>query len=506
MTQLNPAASALVYSTYLGGNGSEQGNGIAVDSSGFTYVAGETNSTNFPTTPGAFQPNPGGGTCGGSPCSDAFVAKLDPTQSGSASLICSTYLGGSSDDRGMGIAVDSNGDAYVTGSTSSANFPTANPIQAALGGGGADAFVATLRPRNCALADLLFSTYLGGSNFDEGRGIALDSTGDAYVTGSTSSTDFPTARPFQAASGGSGDAFVTKLLITAGPRASLSTTSLDFGNQLVGTTSAPQAVTLTNSGSTLLTITTIVASGDFAQTNNCPTGSSSLAAGASCAINITFTPTAAGDRTGAITITDNAPDSPQTVALAGTGTTDFSISASPTAATITAGQTATYTLTIGPLGTFNQTVSLSCGGAPAAATCSISPPSVTLNGSTPSTATVTVTSGARSMTAPVQGPEGLFPHIGARVGLPWLLWLLVLSMLASLAGRGHDRRPAWLSLAVAMLFVLLWTACGAGGGGRGAGGGGGGGNPGTPPGTYTLTLTGTSGSLEHSTTVHLTVN
>ncbi len=127
-------------------------------------------------------------------------------------LSYSTYLGGSGSDRGNDIAVDSAGNAYVTGDTNSTNFPKANPIQAAFGGGGSDAFVTKL---NATASALVYSTYLGGSGDDRGHGIALDSSGRAYLTGITSSPDFPTASPIQAAfGGGSSDAFVTKLNAT----------------------------------------------------------------------------------------------------------------------------------------------------------------------------------------------------------------------------------------------------------------------------------------------------
>jgi len=129
VTKINPAGSAHVYSTYLGGNGIEEGFGIAVDSSGSAYVTGETQSADFPTT------SPIQGTFGGN--QDAFVTKINPA--GSAHVY-STYLGGVSQDIGRGIAVDSSGSAYVTGNTVSSDFPTANPIDGALAGGG-DAFV-----------------------------------------------------------------------------------------------------------------------------------------------------------------------------------------------------------------------------------------------------------------------------------------------------------------------------------------------------------------------------
>jgi hypothetical protein len=200
VTKLDPTGSALVYSTYLGGSGNDGGSGIAVDTLGHAYVTGFTTSTNFPTTPRAFQLASGGGFA------DAFVTQLDPT--GSA-LVYSTYLGGSGDDEGNGIAVDALGHAYVTGVAASTNFPTTLRAFQAANGGGADAFVTQLDPTGSAL---VYSTYLGGSGNDGGSGIAVDSFGHAYVTGSTRSTGFPTTPGgFQTMFSGAADAFVTKL-------------------------------------------------------------------------------------------------------------------------------------------------------------------------------------------------------------------------------------------------------------------------------------------------------
>jgi len=203
VAKLNAAGSALTYSTYLGGSSAESGDGIAVDVAGNAYVTGLTRSADFPLN-GAIQGTFGGG---GNP-DDAFVTKLNAAGS---SLIYSTYLGGTSDDRGTDIAVDSSGNAYVMGDTESADFPLASALQGAFGGGTDDAFVAKL---NAAGSALTFSTYLGGSGIDLGAGIAVDSSGNAYVIGSTSSSDFPLASATQGAIGGSFDIFVTKLNAT----------------------------------------------------------------------------------------------------------------------------------------------------------------------------------------------------------------------------------------------------------------------------------------------------
>ncbi|WP_309495623.1 SBBP repeat-containing protein [Mechercharimyces sp. CAU 1602] len=187
------------YSTFLGGMDMDRGNSIAVDSFRSAYITGFTESTNFPTTSGAFQTTLRGNR-------DAFVTKLNTTGS---SLIYSTYLGGSDIDNGRGITVDDTGSAYVTGSTESTNFPiTSNAFQTFLAGG-IDAFITKL---NAMGSSLLFSTYLGGSNSDIGQSIAVDTLGFSYVTGETTSTDFPvTTGAFQTIFAGATDAFVSKL-------------------------------------------------------------------------------------------------------------------------------------------------------------------------------------------------------------------------------------------------------------------------------------------------------
>ncbi len=180
VTKLNPAVPSYLFSTYLGGSAKDEANSIAIDPGSNVYVTGNTVSTDFPTA-NAFQ-----ATIGDAFVGDAFVTKFNS----SGSLGYSTYLGGNSPDNGFGIAVDVSGNAYVTGVTSSTNFPTANPIQTAndLSTGASDAFVTKLNSQGSVL---VYSTYLGGANHDVARGIAVDLTGNAYVTGFTGSLNFP---------------------------------------------------------------------------------------------------------------------------------------------------------------------------------------------------------------------------------------------------------------------------------------------------------------------------
>lgn len=197
-TKISTDGSALVYSTYLGGSGGALGMGIAVDDSGHAYVTGGAYK-GFPTTSSAFQGTPPGGVGGG------FVTKLNTD--GSA-LVYSTYLGGTNGPNGAyAIAVDSSGDAYVTGGTGSTDFPTANAIQGT-DHGNHDAFVTELTPDG---SGLIYSTYLGGRGNDVGYGIAVDTSGNTYLTGNTESKDFPVDSPIQPTFVGNTSAFVSKI-------------------------------------------------------------------------------------------------------------------------------------------------------------------------------------------------------------------------------------------------------------------------------------------------------
>ena len=281
-----------------------------------------------------------------------------------------------------------------------------------------------------------------------------------------------------------------------GPGLTLVPSSLSFPATLVGTGTPYEEVTMLSSGTTAVTITNVSASGDFSVQNTCPS-----VLGGSCPVQVGFNPTAGGTRTGTLTFTDNAFNSPQSIPLTGSGT-DFSVaiaSSSSSTQTVSAGQTASFTLALSGTAQFNSSVSLTCSGAPALATCTINPSAVLLNGATVFNATVTVTT-----TAPTGATSG--PPLPAP---PWT-WVWTLALLSGvgvwmMGARRFAWYRAWAPLVVVVLGLTLWAACGGGGGG-----GGGGGSPGTPAGTYTLTVTGTYTSalttLQNKLNLTLVVN
>lgn len=306
--KLTPSGSALVYSTFLGGSADEYPECLAIDSDGNVYVAGYTNSSNFPVA-GAYQPGNAGGT-------DAFVTKLNASGS---SLAFSTYLGGNGVDNALGISLDASRNVYVTGVTTSSNFPTVSPLQAN-SGGGADAFI-TEFPANGGTP--LFSTYFGGSGDEENYSgaIVVDSSGNILVTGDTTSVNFPVVNALQPVFGGARDSFVVKISPSSVGSLSLSATSMSFGNQLILTASAAITSKITNVGSQAVTISSIGVSGgaSFAQTDNCPVSPARLSGGANCTISVTFTPQSIGELKDQVVITSDAQGSPQTIDLSGTG-------------------------------------------------------------------------------------------------------------------------------------------------------------------------------------------
>ncbi|MFX1536237.1 MAG: SBBP repeat-containing protein [Promethearchaeota archaeon] len=211
VTKLNVTGNDIVFSTFLGDTGDENGLDITLDDDMNSYITGFTNSSEFPIM-NAYQP-----TLAGS--SDAFITKLNATGDG---LFFSTYLGGTETDAGHGIVVDDGKNSYVTGNTYSTNFPVADPYQGT-NAGSFDAFLTKLKPTG---SGLIFSTYFGGTNSDSGNSVAVDIEGGIYITGSTYSTDLPVVNPYQSTNAGSYDAFVAKFGWTSLTTTTTTTTTI----------------------------------------------------------------------------------------------------------------------------------------------------------------------------------------------------------------------------------------------------------------------------------------
>ena len=310
------AAGALEYSTFLGGNQTDAGYGITTDASSDAFVTGSTSSCDFPVTGQALEQ-----TCPGN--GDAFVTEFNAT----GGLDFSTYLGGSSSDAAYSIALDGSGNIYVGGLSASTNFPLANAVEP----NGPGAFVSELNP---AGSSLVFSTYLGPATYvGPGTGltsqnavaVAVDGSGNIYTAGSAKAglpviSELPsvfTGGQSATTGGPLTAAFVTKIAAANDPAAGLTPTTISFGDQPEGTTSAAETVTVTNLGSSALTITSIMPTASFGETDNCVPGIS--AAGGTCTINVTFAPATTGAQSGSISIADNAAGSPQVVSLSGNG-------------------------------------------------------------------------------------------------------------------------------------------------------------------------------------------
>ncbi len=443
VAKINPAGPTLVYSTLLGGTGVEQGNGIAVDSSGDTFITGFTNSSNFPT----FSPIQkvlgitGGSACGTAACTDVFMSELNPTGTG---LVQSTYLGGSGADFGQAIALDSAGDAFLTGSTSSTNFPAIDgtylAYQSSLAGVAGNAFISEIKPDNAPGLSVVPQTIDFGNQTQNVRSavqtvqVTNEGTADLTIsqitftqtdtTGYTS--DFAetdncvgtvaasggtctinitfTPSSVQAESGtftltdnAAGSPQTIKVSgtgVTASTAVTVTPSSLAFGSVTVGGVSAGQTVTITNTGTATLNITGISTSGDFSQTNTCGATLNVLNVGQSCAITVTFSPTSSGARNGALSISDTAVGSPQSVALSGTGVAQFTLSSStPNVTTIIGSTSTTYTIAASAPSNFTGSITLVC---PSTLTCSFSPATI-LPGQT---STLTISNLTSSMANP----------------------------------------------------------------------------------------------------------
>jgi Abnormal spindle-like microcephaly-assoc'd, ASPM-SPD-2-Hydin/Beta-propeller repeat len=344
VTKLNPEGVKAVFSSYLGGSADDVGFSIGLDNMNDVYITGRSSSTNYPVTPGAFQPTNAGGY-------DTIFTIVNPQ---ATALLYSTYLGGSAVDVAFVMAVDKIGNSYIIGRTYSTNFPvTPGVFQSTLKGStnaiifkfapgdqawplalnfGSEPIGVTSAPLTTTLTNSSTTTTLNISNVNVTGADATDYNVTGKTCGSTlaAGASCTVTLTFTPAAIGTRSAVlsftdsaqnspqnVSLSGLGSSSSASLTPSSLAYATQLVGTTSSSQAATLTNTGTALITISSIVTSGPYSQTNTC---ASTLAIGASCTINLVFTPTKAGTQTGALTITDDAPNSPQIVTLSGIGT------------------------------------------------------------------------------------------------------------------------------------------------------------------------------------------
>jgi hypothetical protein len=443
----------------------------------------------------------------------ALVQKANPLGS---DFVFSTVIGTSSNSSSSdvavanAVAVDENGFIYVGGTTSLATFPLVSPTQPVLAGT-EDAFVLKLDPSGTTQ---LFSTYFGGGGSDYGNGIALTSQGSScgtagasrciYLAGTTYSPDMPVGAGTSTYAG-NGDAFVAKWTGVNVPFASLSCSApgcpvqINFGDQPVSSTSTAQVITLKNLGDAPLEIFGINASGEFAQTHTCGTY---VQPGASCTINATFVPTAAGLQAGAITITDNSSSGTQVVSLSGNGTGastggggssggggsgsgggsgTFAVAVSQSSATVNAGSSATFTLTVTPTGNLSSKLAFSCSGLPSGMPCTFSPATPSLSGPTPVSTTVSVGTQARASLNPGPFARPSFLAFGTMQ-----LSLGLVGVVLAGSSKKSWRRMTFVTCGILLvIFAILLSGCG---GGTTTGSG-------TQAGSYTMTITATATEL-----------
>lgn len=478
---------AMAYFTYVGGSNDDLISGIALDAPANIVVTGSTISTDFPVTAGAFQTTCGtDGNCntsGGVAESDAFLTKIG-SGTGALPPVASTYLGGSDSDGGVAVAADSSGNAYITGFTFSGDFKTQNPFQTQnlTPSGSFTAFVTKV---NSTATALTFSSYLGGSNAEVGNSIVIDqqSPPNLYLTGTTLSTDFPSVDPFQTAfGGGNADAFVTEV---DGSGASMVYSSF-FGGSGDENFENPAAV-----GGSIAVVTATV--GTITTGTAYLSGITNSASGlAKNALQSTF----AGSGTcGTAPNTFPCTDAfvAQVSAASGTTSPDFSVNISPTSATVTAGQTtSSIGVTVTSLSNFTGTVTLACSNLPAQSKCTFGSTSLPVAPGTGGATTVTVSTTAASSARLTNG----------RSNFTYALWLPIAGMALFGAGFPARRKKSWLLLGCLLLAAIIaLPGCSS----SSSGGGGGGGGGGTPPGNYTIGVTGTSGGTTHTASLFLTV-
>jgi hypothetical protein len=322
VTKLNAGCSALVFSTFLGGSSHDWGYAVAFDANRNVYITGCTYSSDFPTTAGAYSQT--------YHVYDVFISKLDAA---GAVLLYSTFIGGSGTDVGQSIVVDASGNAYITGSTTSANYPTTSDAYDRTYNGehDTDAFITKLNDGGSALS---YSTFIGGSSYDYGYSIAFDNSYNVYLTGSTSSSNYPTTSGAydQSYNGSNNDVFVTKLLIQPTPDITIIPASADYGSVNVGSY-LDKTFVIRNDGTGDLNVTATTVPDAFATEFSIQSGGGAytLAPAATHDMVVRYHPTTAGLKHASVNISSNDPDeNPFQIILTGTGVAVPNLAVNPT--------------------------------------------------------------------------------------------------------------------------------------------------------------------------------
>jgi uncharacterized repeat protein (TIGR01451 family) len=545
VAKLNPAnaktgAAQLLFSTYLGGTGDDSSAGLAIDTGAAAiYITGTTDSGDFliPTGTGTFQQcldtpvNPTSGVCTAitAPApTDAYVAKFtNPTEAnGTTATIVGlsyfSYIGGTGNDSGLAITVDTASGALVTGATSSGpigttNFPvTTGAIQSVLNGA-QNAFFAHIDTTTISGQNTVgsYATYFGGNGTDRGTSIAVDSSLNTYLAGDTTSTNLQVQGALQTLLNGTGtgpnsDAFAVKLqtandlcIRCVAPVVSPASTVVSAGSQVTIT------FTVTNEGPDLATNITVVgqlSSGISATFNSATAGSGTCSAasglnivctiptlqsGSTSAVAFVVTPTKAGGGSVTATVTNANDTNLSNTASASFTATDYSMSILPSSQTVVAGNAAKYSVLVSPSQTYGANVSLTCASLPVGASCGFSPSSLAFSGPGAQSSALTLTTTARPVvTISSNGWHGPF----------YALWLMVPGVALFGLGSGKRRRSRLLGLfGLWMLFalVMLQPACSKTKQQQTV--------TGTPAGSYTLSVTATSGSFTQTAGFSLTV-
>jgi len=525
VAKLNPntvQGQQLKWSTYLGGTGTDSSTGVAIDSGAANvYITGTTNSTDFivPTGTAAFQSTcapASGGTC-------AYVGRFNNPSSTNMNLTYFSYIGGNTSDgsttNGLALSVDTASGALVTGSTNSPNLPvTAGALQSVLNGTGGgtqtDAFFARIDTATVAGQTGIGSylTYFGGSGNDRGTSITTDRNTNTYFAGDTDSTNLPTDNPLQSTRNGASNEFFAKLgtaadlcmncvaptvspigEVGAGNQVTTKFTVINNGpdlatNVVVTGSTSSSSVAFKSASATTGTCTTQVSGGNITCTVD------SLQPGASATITFNVVPSASGNYQVTATVSSSLNSDPNPnndTAQAPFTASDFSVGVAPSSQPVSAGQTATYTVTLTPNPVYSTSISLSASGQPNATTASFQTSSLT-PGQSPVSTTLSLATTARTQpTANLKMNHSLYYVFW--VGLPGLMFV-------GLGTRGKGSRKRIFGGLLVLLvgtLILLQPACKSSTQQIAAAG--------TQPGTYTINVIATSGSVTHTATCNLTV-